>query len=584
MVSFWLKIQPIVRKRTSLTGPSAVRRIEMESYLEHLTGLICIWTPEGVLSACNDAYSDFIGAARSELVGKNWVDLLPGKDRSSAMRFIDDFVSNPRRVRRERATRDASGELRWIEWIHQPISDQSGRLLQVLSEGRDVTERKRAEEAARDSEARYQRLFEEAIEGMVLADVETGTIEDCNRAFLRLTGHERTELLGRLLPLQEDGDGGRRSFPARLAASASASGDGPVIPARLVAKAGNVRDVLVKASVVQMDGRRLVHALIDDVTDRRLAERHREGTLLLLRLLNEQDQTRELLRQLADLLRDWTGCEAVAVRLREGEDFPFYEARGFRPEFVGHERSLCRYDPAGRLVLDEAGDVALDCLCGRVLRGRTDPALPCFSRRGSFWVNSLGAPDLPVTPTRAKCLAEGYESLALIPLRHGEQVLGLLQLCDHAPGRFNEALIAFLESAADQIGIALVQKAKMSSLEGGLRQIAALLTEIGVGTRAAQPALPPALRAAVASLSRRETEVLRLLLHNRRPTTIAKDLSRSVHTVRNQLKSIFRKLDVHSQEELLGRLGSDPDVVVRRPPDAGRRTRRRADQARRSHG
>jgi PAS domain S-box-containing protein len=547
----------------------------MERHLKRLTALICLWTPDGVLSSCNDAYSDFLGVARTELIGRRWIDLLPGKHRETAADFIEDFLANPRPYRREQAVRHASGELRLIDWISQPIYDGSGSLREVLSEGRDITELKRAEEAARESERRYRRLFDDAIEGMVLADLRTGAIEDCNHAFLRLTGYDRHDLVGQPLPLASDGDAAT-AFPARLAAYRE---NGRTLPARLVAKAGGIRDVTMNGSIVQIDGRELVHAFIQDVTQQRLAERFRDASLVLLRLLNEHDQTRELLRQLAELLHVWTGCEAIAVRLREGEDFPFFETRGVTAEFVRSERSLCRVDATGRPERDQEGHVVLECLCGRVLTGTLDASSTCVSPRGSFWTNSLSALPPRLRPERVRCLREGYESIALVPLRQGDDVLGMLHVGDRAPGRLNDALIEFLENAAEQIAIALAQKAKLSSLEGGLRQIAALLAEIGVGPREPQPSISPALRTALSSLSRRETEVLRLLLMNRRPTTIARELSRSVHTVRNQLKAIFRKLNVHSQEELLSRLGPNPAVLGSRTPDThARRGRRRHDR------
>ena len=544
----------------------------MERHLKRLTQLICVWTPDGRLSACNDAYCQFLGVPAEQLIGKRWVDLLPPDHREKAINFIEDFVANPRPYQDERQVRHASGEIRWLDWISQPITDASGKLCEVLSEGRDITERKRAEQEARESERRYHRLFEEAIEGMVVADLETGLIEDCNEAFQRLTGFNRAELLARPLPVTGVDDPGPAAFVARLARA----GDGAhaVLPARIVTKGGGIRDVEVKGSALQMAGRNLVHAFFHDLTPERLAERFRDATLVLLRMLNEEDQSRELLRQITDLLRVWTGCDAVGVRLREGEDFPFFETRGFSSEFLRNEGSLCSHDPEGRPALDHDGRPLLDCLCGRVLTGRVERGSEWISGRGSFWTNSTSSLNGNSPMTRGRCLEEGYESMAMIPLRHGDQVLGLLHLTDRAPGRFSDAVIGFLENAGDQIAIALAQKAKLSSLEGGLRQIAALLADIGVGSREERPPLPPALRAALTSLSRRETEVLRLLLQNRRPATIAKELSRSIHTVRNQLKAIFRKLNVHSQEELLGRLGSNADLLEARTLEARGRTRR----------
>ena len=56
------------------------------------------------------------------------------------------------------------------------------------------------------------------------------------------------------------------------------------------------------------------------------------------------------------------------------------------------------------------------------------------------------------------------------------------------------------------------------------------------------------------SLSSREWEVLRRLMNHKRPPAIARELFISPHTVRNHLKSIYAKLNVHSQTELLDRV------------------------------
>src|SRR5258706_252634 len=60
--------------------------------------------------------------------------------------------------------------------------------------------------------------------------------------------------------------------------------------------------------------------------------------------------------------------------------------------------------------------------------------------------------------TRNRCNTDGYESVGLIPLRSGGTTFGLLQLNDRSPGRFTPELLAFLESAADQVAIAFAQR------------------------------------------------------------------------------------------------------------------------------
>lgn len=102
--------------------------------------------------------------------------------------------------------------------------------------------------------------------------------------------------------------------------------------------------------------------------------------------------SRDLVERVISFVQHHSGCDAVGIRLRDGDDFPYYETRGFPPEFVAAERYLCARDAAGDVVRDAAGDPVLSCMCGNVVRGRFDPAQPFFRAAGSFWSNGTSAP------------------------------------------------------------------------------------------------------------------------------------------------------------------------------------------------
>lgn len=87
-------------------------------------------------------------------------------------------------------------------------------------------------------------------------------------------------------------------------------------------------------------------------------------------------------------------------------------------------------------------------------------------------------------------------------------------------------------------------------------RITATLLELGLARAPSTVAAGPT-EAECASLSPREWEVLRGLLSHKRVPTIAAQLHISQSTVRNHLKSIYQKLDVHSQQELLERFVGD---------------------------
>jgi DNA-binding NarL/FixJ family response regulator len=96
--------------------------------------------------------------------------------------------------------------------------------------------------------------------------------------------------------------------------------------------------------------------------------------------------------------------------------------------------------------------------------------------------------------------------------------------------------------------------ARAPQMEQALYKITNALEEAGILTRPYTSLLQPDAPEELRNLSSREREVLHSLLAGQRVPTIARSFYLSPHTVRNHLKSIFRKLGVRSQTELLERL------------------------------
>ena len=81
----------------------------------------------------------------------------------------------------------------------------------------------------------------------------------------------------------------------------------------------------------------------------------RKLVIELLTLLNEQVVEIDVIRKIFALVKRFTGFEAAAIRLREGEDFPYVLVDGLTDDFVEAENSLCSRDEAGRVIRDSQG-------------------------------------------------------------------------------------------------------------------------------------------------------------------------------------------------------------------------------------
>jgi hypothetical protein len=190
----------------------------------------------------------------------------------------------------------------------------------------------------------------------------------------------------------------------------------------------------------------------------------------ILELLNQTDNRTDLIKDILFLIKVVTGFEAVGIRLREGEDFPYYETIGFSKGFVRAETSLCSRDRAGKVIRDSRGSPSLECMCGNIIAGRTNPTLPFFTEVGSFWTNSTTEFLASTTEkdrqgyTRNRCNSEGYESVALIPLRCDKKNIGLLQFNDSQKDMFTLPLIHLFEGVGSSIGVALKIKNREDTL------------------------------------------------------------------------------------------------------------------------
>jgi PAS domain S-box-containing protein len=342
----------------------------------------------------------------------------------------------------------------------------------------DLTEYKQAQEALRHSELRYRRLFEAARDGILILDAENGMILDVNPFLVEVLGYSRDQFLGKRI--------WELGFFEDLAASqadfAELQRQGYIRYENLPLETADGRRIEVEfvSNVYLVDRRKVIQCNIRDITERRIAESEREIVTEILRLISQKDDRHELMRAVTALLQDWSGCEAVGVRLHEGDDFPYFETRGFPPEFVLAENRLCAVDVQGELERDSDGNPILECMCGNVIAGRFDPALPFFTETGSFWTNSTTELLAGTTEadrqgrTRNRCNRQGYESVALVPLRAAGRTFGLLQFNDRPRGRFNLRTIQFLQRLADSLAVGLAQREAAEERRAGEEKLRAI--------------------------------------------------------------------------------------------------------------
>jgi PAS domain S-box-containing protein len=334
--------------------------------------------------------------------------------------------------------------------------------------GVDITERKQAVEALQESERRFRTVFERAGEPLYLIEPETGRFVDVNQRACDALGYTRQELLGLGVP-DIDPVYPKEQFVEFV--RTLKKGKPVTIEATHQRKDETTFPVEIRTGFVEIMGETRLLSLVRDISERKNTEAQQQLATKILARLNRKGERYDLVRDVLVLVKEALGFAAVAIRLRQGDDFPYFQVDGFSDAFVKSESHLCARDDSGELVRDSQGRPVVECMCGAVITGSATPALPCFTEGGTFWTNSttelIESTSLikKLGRVRSTCNRAGYESVALIPLRSGDEVVGLLQLNDTKAGRFTDEMIRFLEGICASIGIALARIKAEKALE-----------------------------------------------------------------------------------------------------------------------
>jgi PAS domain S-box-containing protein len=168
----------------------------LRSLFEHADDLIVACRLDGTITNVNRAIEQTLGWSRDELIGHSIARIVTPASVEHGQERVRRALAGeklPKIFELEAMRRD--GILVPAEgWAHF-IRDALGRPIEHLGVFRDITERRHAEEAIRESEERYRSLFDNANDSILTFTLD-GVVTSVNRAYERLTGWTRDELIG----------------------------------------------------------------------------------------------------------------------------------------------------------------------------------------------------------------------------------------------------------------------------------------------------------------------------------------------------------------------------------------------------
>lgn len=167
--------------------------------LEHAGDAIISYDRSLRVTGVNRRACEIIGCSPGELLGRNILDLgiVHPEDFDKVLQAVGALLTGEETRREEVRLLRSDGSEVLVEITGAALCDQEGRVVEIINVGRDVTERRRAEEELRRSEERYRVTFEATGTAMFHVD-RKAVITDANQEAEKLFGYSREEMVGRM--------------------------------------------------------------------------------------------------------------------------------------------------------------------------------------------------------------------------------------------------------------------------------------------------------------------------------------------------------------------------------------------------
>jgi diguanylate cyclase (GGDEF)-like protein/PAS domain S-box-containing protein len=332
--------EELVKELVTLRGRISENERKLRAIFDQTYQFIGLMTPDGVLIEANKTALDFIGADASKVLGKlfwetAWWTHSP--EQQEKLRQAVNKAAAGEFVRFEATHPAQDGSLHYIDFSLKPVKDESGKIAYLIPEGRDITERKSAEDAFRGGLEQYRALIETTNTGYVIID-EKGRVIGANAEYLRLTGYNNLDEIRGKNVIAWTADYEKEKNKEAIEKCAR---EGKIrnLEIDYVDSHGKITPIEINATVVETAGKRQILTLCRDITKRRTMEERLKETQAELEI-RVKVRTAELTKSNDDLLREVKERKRVENLLKESES-------RYRAIIEDQTELICRFSPNG---------------------------------------------------------------------------------------------------------------------------------------------------------------------------------------------------------------------------------------------
>ena len=455
--------------KTSLTSyGELVRQNEfLNGLIDSISDILFCKDTEGRFLGCNRAFAERVGLSKDEIIGRTDFDLFPGEEAASYRKDDDTALTQNKPLCIERWISYPDGRRIVSETCKTPYRGSDGRLLGLIGIGRDVTarkksaeqsqqlaselqqavaertyqlvkankelqqeieERRRSEEALKDTENRYRALFDRSHDIVYLHDFD-GHFIDANPAALELMGYAKEDLPSLNLGDVIGPDPLSLSVVQNTLRELKKTGAQKVrAEVSVKRKNGEYAILETKASVIERDGfPYAIQGIARDVTEQRQSENFMIAQRDLGIALAGTSSLHDALRICLETAIRVSGLDSGGIYITDPAtgDFNLTYHMGLSEGFAKSVRHIPANSDRARLAV--AGKTVY-------LKGG-HPSI-------------LKEPDL---------MQEGLKSIAVIPICSQNRVVGDMNIASHVLDKIPPHSRSALETIAAQIGMSIMK-------------------------------------------------------------------------------------------------------------------------------
>jgi PAS domain S-box-containing protein len=269
---------------------TTVSKEYVDNIMDSMIDTLIVVDSDGKIKTVNRATCKLLGYKEEELIGKPVESISESRELFLEERKLEELIDDGKVVNYETVYKTKQGDNIPMLFSGSVITDKDGAINYIVCTASDITERKRAEEALRESEEKYRTITGTAQDAIVMMD-EQGDISYWNPAAERIFGYAPEEVIGKELHLLLGPQRYHQAYKKGFKTFRE-TGRGPALGKTLefsaIRRDGTEFPIELSVTGIQIKGKRHATGIIRDITERKQAEEKLQRYAEELRAKNEE--------------------------------------------------------------------------------------------------------------------------------------------------------------------------------------------------------------------------------------------------------------------------------------------------------